>query len=268
MTPDPSLVARIWDWFWAVGGNWYGLVGVLSLATGFSLNQLFPGGRRQRLRRGASIVLCLLGLLISCFQVYDDVSTRLRRVSSELPDFNKVTTWSVSFQTLYVSEALSSDIRATSFILLHKCRFVNLSNTRTRALDIKIIVPTNDPEIPVVTLDTENMLYQEYRKSFTDKGLAVDASAGPRGEALLETPINLEPNRSLEGTIGFDIYDENVKRKRLSAAQQTRSLFRWDLATVTVTDHLSEMTKTIRINQYYNAATESITRIGEHNLPE
>jgi hypothetical protein len=82
--------------------------------------------------------------------------------------------------------------------------------------------------------------------------------------ALIETPINLVPNRSIEGTLEFDIYDDNVKRKRMIAAQQTKSWFRFDLATVTVTDHLSEMTRTIKINQIYNAATGSITRIGEH----
>jgi uncharacterized protein (DUF433 family) len=32
---DPSLVARIWDWFWAVVSNWKGLVAGLSLAIAF-----------------------------------------------------------------------------------------------------------------------------------------------------------------------------------------------------------------------------------------
>jgi hypothetical protein len=209
MNPDPSLVARIWEWFWAVVWNWKGLVAGLSLATGFFpkllserarqwlvqllpekarqwLVQLLPEKARQWLcqtlgpdfRRRGLVMLCLLFLLMSFFQVYDDVSARLRHISAELPDFNKVTTWSVSFQTFIASEALSSDIRPTSFVLLHRCRFTNLSNTLTRILDIKIILPTNDPEIPTVTLDTQNMSFLEYRRSFTDKGLAVDESAG------------------------------------------------------------------------------------------
>jgi hypothetical protein len=111
MEPDPSLLARIAEYFWKVMVNWKGLVAVLSLAIGF-LPQLFPGKTRPWLdthlppcarqwldrisspepRRRVLIRLCLLLLLVSFFQVYDDVSTTLRRVSTQLPDFEKAKT--------------------------------------------------------------------------------------------------------------------------------------------------------------------------------
>ena len=74
MKPDPSLVARIWDWFWAVVWNWKGLVAGLSLASGFILQLLPERGRhrldqilRREFRRRGLIVLCLLLLLIFVF---------------------------------------------------------------------------------------------------------------------------------------------------------------------------------------------------------
>jgi hypothetical protein len=280
MNPDPSLASRILDWCWAVVWNWKGLLAGLSLAYGFILPlflprllQLSPDRRphwldkilRPELHRRGLIVLCFL--LISAFQVYDEVSTKLRHVSSELPDFNKVTTWSVSFEAFITSESISSDLKATAFVLLHRCRFTNLSSIQARILDIKLTVPTNVPEIPVVTLDTESMPFQEYRKSFTDKGFAVDESAGGRMSALIKTPIYLEPNQSTEGIVEFDVYDENVKRQMLVHAEHTRTWLQYEFATITVTDRRSEMSKTIKINQAYHATTGAITKI-EHDLSE
>ena len=130
--------------------------------------------------------LFLLG--VSLFQTYDDVSTKLRHVSSQLPDFDKVTTWSVSFETvgLYTG-MISPDNKSPFFVAFHRCRFVNLATNRKRILDIKIEIPTNDPEIPVVILDTETMQFQAYRKTLTDKRFKVDESALGRKESLLET---------------------------------------------------------------------------------
>jgi triacylglycerol esterase/lipase EstA (alpha/beta hydrolase family) len=191
--------------------------------------------------------------------------TPLRHVSSE-PDFNKVTTWSVSFQIFVVTQEYSSDVRETAFVFLRQCIFRNLSSTQARLLDIKLEIPTNDPDIPVVTAGTDNA-FQEYRKRAIDEGWA-DENALGRKEALLKTPIELEPNRVIEGTVEFDIRDEKIKRKMWSASEQHTPWLRLELATISVTDLRSNMSKTIKINEAYNAVTGSVKRIGERDLPE
>jgi hypothetical protein len=276
MESDPSLVARILEFFSAVVWNWKGLVAGVSLASGFVLQQLLPETCRQRIdkilppgaRRGVLIGVCLLLLGVSFFQVYDDVSTRLRHLSSQSPDFEKVTTWGVSFEVVGIySGMLSLDNKFPFFLAFHRCRFVNLSATQKRILDIKVEIPTDDPNIPVVTLDTESMSFQEYRKSLTDRGVEVGESALGRKESLLQTPIDLGPAQLIQGTIEFDIHDDNVKQKMLNVhAEQQFSWLRLGEATVSVTDQRSDTTKTIKIGNAYNAVTGVITRIGEHYL--
>jgi hypothetical protein len=233
MEPDPPLVARIGEYLWMVARTWQSLLAVLSFAIGFP-PRLFPPGARLWLdahlppwarswldkivsperRRPVLIGLSLLLFLLSSFQVYDDVSTTLRHVSAQLPDFEKAKTWSVSFEVAgVVSGGHSEDVNYPFFLLIHGCKFANMSVTQKRILDLKVVIRTNDPQLPEVTLDTENMPFAQYRKEFTDKGMAVDESVAGRKEALLQTPIVLEPNGFIEGTIEVDILDRNVKEK-------------------------------------------------------
>jgi hypothetical protein len=121
----------------------------------------------------------------------------------------------------------------------------------------KLEISNGDPDLPMITFSTENMLFQEYRKTLIKHGMAVDANASPRKEALLRTPIELEPGGPpIEGTIEFDVLDDNVRRKMKDWMQAAAH------ATVSVTDHRSGMTKTIKIGQAYNAITGAITAKG------
>src|SRR5260370_25170981 len=185
MESDPSLVARIAEWFWAVVWNWKSLVAGLSLASGFTV-QLWPGRVREwidkklrpDLRRLVLIALCVFLLLISFFQAYDDVSTRLRHAASQLPDFEKVTTWSVSFEAVGLfGGAIPLDNTFPFYLAFHRCRFVNLSATQKRILDLKIEIPTDDPKIRVLVLDTERMSFQDDRESLTHTALASSDTA-------------------------------------------------------------------------------------------
>jgi hypothetical protein len=192
------------------------------------------------------------------------VNSRERSAGS----FENVMTWTVSFEMVGLVHAMiSPDNKSPSFIAFHRSRFVNLSATQKRILDVKIEIPTDDPKIPIVILDTEGMSFQEYRKSLTDKGIAVDESALGRKESLLQTPIELEPAQLIQGTIEFDIHDENVIQKMRDAPPvQELSWLRLGDSIVTVTDQLSDMKRTINVGQAYDAATGSITKVGEHYL--
>jgi hypothetical protein len=272
---DPSLVARIGEWFWAVVWNWKGLVAGLSLASGFTPQLLPERGRewldrklRPESRQRVLIGVCICFLIISIFQVYDDASAKLRHVSSQLPDFDKVTTWSVSFEMIGLYNGMvSPDNTFPSFVAFQRCRFVNLAATRKRILDVKIEIPTNDPEIPVVTLDSESMQFQEYRKSLMDKGVAVDEGALGRKQSLLETPIQLEPGQLVQGTIEFDIHDGKVKQKILSLPP-THYFTWWRVADaiVSVKEQLSDMTRTAKLGYSYNAITGKTEKVSEHYL--
>jgi hypothetical protein len=263
---EPSLVFRIYEWILAVVWNWRGSVAGVSLVSGFAL-KLFPEVERRldriirpERRRHALIGLCLLLLLYSLFLVYDDVSTRLRHVSAQLPDFEKVTTWGVSFEAGgVVSGGYSDDIKSLFYMLIQGCSFYNLSVTQKRVLDLKLEISTDDPDLPMMTFNTENMLIQEYRKTFIEHGMAVDEKASPRKVTLLKTPIELEPGQWREGIIEFDVYDDNVKRKMQSSRWWSQAAAH---GTVSVTDHRSGMTKTIKLGQAYNAITGGITAKG------
>src|SRR5260370_30190305 len=140
------------------------------------------GVARQKVttRTSTSRVNCSLRFPFThlVFPTYDDVSTRLRHAASQLPDFEKVTTWSVSFEAVGLfGGAIPLDNTSPFYLAFHRCRFVNLSATQKRILDLKIEIPTDDPKIPVLVLDTESMSFQEYRKMLTDKGIGVDESA-------------------------------------------------------------------------------------------
>jgi hypothetical protein len=208
MKPDPSLVDCIWDWFWAVVWNWKGLVAGLSLASGFLL-QLLPERGRQCLdnivklefRRRGLIGLCLLFLLASFFQVYDDVSTRLKRVSSELPGFENVTTWSVSFK---IGGSLVSTGRGASDTPdrvsgLMECRFYNLSTTQRHIINLTLEIPTKDPKIPILTLRTQTL-------DFFFKPKHVDG--------IRDFPIILDSSYPIEGRVEFPLNsDVQAKNK-------------------------------------------------------
>jgi len=103
MVAEPSLFARIFEWLSAVLLNWRGLLAVVSLLIGFIpriLNERERESLDNKLKqlkhwpRRVLIGVCVCSLAVSTFLTYDDVSTRLRRISSQ-PDFEKVTTWSV-----------------------------------------------------------------------------------------------------------------------------------------------------------------------------
>jgi hypothetical protein len=86
---EPSLLARITDFASVVLWNWKGLLAGLFLVTGPVL-QLLPSRAREWIdnklppepRRRILIGLCLAFLLVSFFQAYDDVSTRLRNTQA------------------------------------------------------------------------------------------------------------------------------------------------------------------------------------------
>jgi hypothetical protein len=266
---DSSLVARIGEWFWAVVWNWKGLVAGLSLASGF-FTQLLPESTRKWLdaklsperRRRLLILLSVVFLFISCFEVYDNVSRELRHVSSELPDFENVATWSVSFEAVALLSASSpSDGTLPFYLALHRCRFTNLSVSQKRILDLELRIPTSDPTREVLLLKTENMPFQEYRKLLTDKGIQVDEGALGRSQSLLKTPIYLEPGQLIEGTVEFDIHDDYVKQKMRDASF---SWLRLEDATVSLTDQRTGMTKSIKLNHAYNAVNGSTKKVGEH----
>jgi hypothetical protein len=251
MTPDPSLAIRGWDWFWAVVGNWKGLAAVLSLVSGFA-PQLLPEKARQwldeklppeRRRRRVLIPLCLLFLLYSCFQVYDDVSTRLRRISSQLPDFENVNTWSVSFKiggSLVSTGRGASDDRERVIGLL-ECRFYNLSITQRRMIDLTLVIPTKDPEQPILTLNAQ--------LDFFFKPKHVDG--------IIDLPIILEPNSKNEGRVEFSLSSE------LQAKINRDDGFDWLKyleAFVYVDEHRSGKTVKVMVGESYDAATGTTTR--------
>lgn len=89
MEADPSLLARIAEWFWAVVWNVKGLIAGLSLAVGF-LPRLLSEKQRQWLnttfklrwpenwRRRVLVGVCACLLVYSMFQTYDNIDTKLR----------------------------------------------------------------------------------------------------------------------------------------------------------------------------------------------
>jgi hypothetical protein len=83
---EPPLIARIWEFVWAVLWNWRSLVAFLSLASGFAPKLLPLNARkwldnhvRPELSRWVLIVISLVFLFIAVFQAYDDISVRLRQ---------------------------------------------------------------------------------------------------------------------------------------------------------------------------------------------
>jgi hypothetical protein len=94
MESDPSLLARIMAFALAVVWNWKGGVAVLFLIAGPVLQLFRPDGNIRRAldktlpleptRRRILITLCFMFLFVSLFQVYDDVTLRLRAAQHDL----------------------------------------------------------------------------------------------------------------------------------------------------------------------------------------
>jgi hypothetical protein len=94
MESDPSLLARIMALALAVVWNWKDGVAVLFLVAGPVLQLFRPDGNIRRTldktlpleptRRRILIFLCFIFLFVSLFQVYDDVTLRLRAAQHDL----------------------------------------------------------------------------------------------------------------------------------------------------------------------------------------
>ena len=71
-------------------------------------------------------------------------------------DFGNVTTWSVSVNIagLLAYTSVYGD-SGESVIALLVCRFYNLSNTQRRLIDVTLVIPTKDKEIPEIRAGTE-----------------------------------------------------------------------------------------------------------------
>src|SRR5271168_628117 len=88
---DPSLAARIWDYFWVLLFNWKGAVATACLLV-LSIPQLLPPDRRAKLdelisserRRKILVFLAFASLFIASFEAYDDIGTKNRALSEQL----------------------------------------------------------------------------------------------------------------------------------------------------------------------------------------
>jgi len=113
-----------------------------------------------------------------------------------------------------IAGIFSPDQRNDLFFLgFQHCRFVNLSTTQKRVLDLTINIPTTDPNLPVLVLETQSMQFQEYRDSLTDIRIPTDEKLLGRGGSVLKIPIDLPPDQFIEGTVEFDIRDPRARQK-------------------------------------------------------
>jgi hypothetical protein len=191
-------------------------------------------------------VLAILIALVLIAAVY--VGTQARAggtAGSELPDFESVTTWSVSFKIggLLAGGHFYVDPNDRTYAIgLPECRFYNLSNTQRRMIDITLIIPTKDPEIPSITLSTATLdfLYKP-----------------PHRDGLIDLPIILEPSAKVEGRIDFGVgNDIREKFQKYGGI----GWLRYSDATIYVKEHRSGKTIKVNIGESYNAASGTITR--------
>jgi hypothetical protein len=91
METEPTLVARVGDFLWAVFWSWKALIAGLFLMTG-PLLQLLPIQQREwldkkypsEIRRRYLLFASAFFIFVACFQAYDDANTRLRKVQNDL----------------------------------------------------------------------------------------------------------------------------------------------------------------------------------------
>jgi hypothetical protein len=191
-------------------------------------------------------VLAVLITLVLVAAAYVGVQARAgATASSQLPDFENVATWSVSFKIggLLAGGHFYVDPNDPTYAIgLPECRFYNLSTTQRRMIDITLVIPTKDSEMPSITLSTETLDFQ-YKPSHRD--------------GLIDLPIILEPSSKIEGRIDFNV-DGDVKDKMLKYGRL--SWLRYSEATIYVKEHRSGKTITVKLGQSYDAVSGTITR--------
>jgi hypothetical protein len=189
---------------------------------------------KRMLRHGFLLTLAIIvmGFLYASFKIYTD-------------DFEKVTTWSVSFKIggLLAGGHFYFDTNDPTYAIgLPECRFYNLSTTQRRAIDLTLVIPTKDPEMPTITLRTETLdfLYKP-----------------PHREGLIDQPIILDPSAKLEGRIDFDV-DNEVREKVMKYGGI--GWLKYAEIVVYVKEHRSGKTIKVMIGESYDAASGTITR--------
>jgi hypothetical protein len=174
-----------------------------------------------------------------------------------LAEFEKITGWSVSFTVpgLFTwSPGRPGDASFPSFVLAHRCQFTNISTSVRRIIDLKIVIPTNDPEMSTVTLDTHATDFQSYKNSLERAGIDMTASAVGRRNTLLNNPIVLEPSSFVEGAVEFEPGLDLVKKIR--EEPMVTKWLRLENGVVYATEQVSGRTiGPIKIGQKYDART-------------
>jgi hypothetical protein len=224
--------------------------------------------------------LALLGMAMGVILVIWGVRERIKEVLSikrvgdtDLQRLDKITEWSVTFrikQASGFSTGLPREAPNLPFhVTFHDCQFVNVSRFQRRVIDVKFVIPTNDPDNPTLTLDTHTTDFRFYdNENFraARMGSGIDAM-GTRG-MLFNTPIVLEPSTSLEGVLVFPLDDSTARRlnKTVSEAIREGDMFKVVYgganvfgARVYVTEQLSGRTiGPVKLNEKYDATTGTI----------
>src|SRR6266446_9139121 len=89
-----------------------------------------------------------------------DIGTAKQYMMSE---FDDIKNFGVSFSISgsMTTSLFSDNLAYGGYITLLSCRFTNLSTIQPRILDIRMEIPTTDPDIPMIKLSTRNYLPPE-----------------------------------------------------------------------------------------------------------
>jgi hypothetical protein len=181
------------------------------------------------------------------------------RSREPLQKFDDAGDWSVSFQLIgLVSGGFSQDKKSPFYVALQRCEFINLSVKQERIIDLKIVIPTKDPALPTLSLNTATMEFQSYRQNLKNHGIDVGPEALGRNNALLENPIMLAPSQRIEGAVEFDINDADVRHVFLQHSPDFLGWLKIADATVYVTERRSGKTKVIKIGRRYDATSGTV----------
>src|SRR6185437_624066 len=75
----------------------------------------------------------------------------------------------------------------------------------------KIVIPTKDPAMPLVTLNSATTSFQSERQTLIDSGIGADEKAHGRGTVMLKLPLVIGPGDVIEGVIEIDIEDSATR---------------------------------------------------------
>lgn len=163
----------------------------------------------------------------------------------QIPDFDDVGAWSISVDLGHMASS-HEGTKMTRYIR-DMCRFVNLSTTQARIVEVTVTIPYLDRKKTPVTLSATRRLPID------------DVRIGPvlpaRFDPFLSFPIRIEPNAVVEGRIEFEIQEGGVDSDDLD-------LF---CAHATIKESRSHKSQKLRDGEVYDASKQRAYRgrIGE-----